>query len=171
MNNIPSRIPINLQKYFMNLKNYLETELYFYGSVIRSDYVQNKSDIDLCIFTDNENSIIHKLKSYLHADKSDVKKILKRYDREDEIIYGYKMKFMLDEIRCELHIYNENFKNLLLNEMEAPLKSPFYINLFLYILKFFYYTIPLLPKETYSSIKNYYIENFIKESKVKYIVV
>ena len=171
MNEIPSVIPLNLQKYFINLKNYIDAELYFYGSVIRNDYIQGKSDIDLCIFTDNEFSIIPKIKSYFHVEQKDFKKILKKYESNNEIIYGYNMKFTLDGIRCELHLYNEIFKDLLLNEMHAPLKSPFYINLFLYILKFFYYTIPLLEKETYSSIKNYYIENFIKESKVKYVSI
>ena len=55
--------------------------------------------------------------------------------------------------------------------MQAPLKSPFYVNIFLYILKFFYYTIPILSKETYRIIKNYYINNFIKFDNTLYLVL
>ena len=65
MNKIRDDFPEDLKKFFINLQNYLDTELYFYGSVIRNDYVKNKSDVDLCIFTDNEQSILNKLKFYL----------------------------------------------------------------------------------------------------------
>jgi predicted nucleotidyltransferase len=171
MNIIPSVLPINLQKYFIELKNYLDTELYFYGSVIRNDYVKNKSDVDLCIFTDNEESTINKLKFYFHIQSIDIKKVVKKSQHNELIIYGYTIKCKIDDIRCEIHAYNEKFKDYLLNDMQAPLKSPFYMNIFLYILKFFYYTIPILSKETYRTIKNYYINNFIKFDDTLYLVI
>lgn len=171
MNIIPSVLPINLQNYFIKLKNYLDTELYFFGSVIRNDYVKNKSDIDLCVFTDNEQSTLNKLKFYLHVQSNDIKKVIKKYENDKIIVYGYKIAFVIDDIECEMYVYNESFKNVLLNEMHAPLKSPFYINIFLYILKLFYHIIPILPKEIYSKVKNYYIENFIKSHKVIYLVL
>jgi len=171
MNIIPSVLPKNLQKYFIELKNYLDTELYFYGSVIRNDYVKNKSDVDLCIFTDNEQSTINKLKFYFHIQSKDIKKFIKKYESNELILYGYKIKCKIDDIKCEIHLYNEKFKDYLLNEMQAPLKSPFYVNIFLYILKFCYYTIPILSKETYKTIKNYYINNFIKFDDTLYLVI
>lgn len=171
MNIIPSVLPMNLQKYFIELKNYLDTELYFYGSVIRNDYIKNKSDIDLCIFTDNEQSTINKLKFYFHIQSKDVKKVIKKYENNELILYGYKIKCVIDDIKCEIYIYNEYFKDKLLNEMQAPLKAPFYVNIFLYILKFFYYIIPILSKETYKTIKNYYINNFIKFDNTLYFVL
>ena len=54
MNNIRNDFPPDLKKFFYDLKNYLDTDLYFYGSVNRPDYVHDKSDIDIGIFTDNE---------------------------------------------------------------------------------------------------------------------
>ena len=171
MNIIPSVLPINLQKYFIELKNYLDTELYFYGSVIRNDYVKNKSDIDLCIFTDNEQSTINKLKFYFHIQSKDIKKVVKKSQHNELIVYGYKIKFVVDDVRCEIHVYNDKFKDNLMNDMQAPLRSPFYANIFLYILKFFYYTIPILSKETYRIIKNYYINNFIKFDNTLYLVL
>jgi predicted nucleotidyltransferase len=171
MNTIPSVLPMNLQTYFINLKNYLDTELYFYGSVVRGDYIKNKSDIDLCIFTDNEQSILNKLKFYFHIQSKDIKKVIKKSQHDDLILYGYKIKFIVDDVKCEIHVYNENFKNNLLNEMQAPLRSPFYANIFLYILKFFYYIIPILSKNSYISIKKYYINNFIKFDNTLYFVL
>jgi predicted nucleotidyltransferase len=171
MNIIPSILPINLQQYFIKLKNYLDTELYFYGSVIRYDYVKNRSDIDLCIFTDNEQSILNKLKFYLHIQSKDLKKVIKKYEHNKLIVYGYKIKCVIDDIKCEMYVYNEKFKDVLLNEMQAPLKAPFYVNIFLYILKFFYYNIPILSKDTYKTVKNYYINNFIKFDNTLYFVI
>ena len=171
MNIIPSVLPPNLKKYFIELKNYLDTELYFYGSVLRSDYIKDKSDIDMCIFTDNEPSTIIKLQSYFHIDTKYVKKIVKKYEKNELIVYGYKIKCIVDGTKCEVNIYNEKFKDKLLDEMQAPLKAPFYANIFLYIIKFFYYVIPLLPKDTYKTIKNYYINNFIKFDDTLYFVL
>ena len=171
MNIIPSILPINLQQYFIKLKNYLDTELYFYGSVIRYDYVKNRSDIDLCIFTDNEQSILNKLKFYLHIQSKDLKKVIKKYEHNKLIVYGYKIKCVIDDIKCEMYVYNEKFKDVLLNEMQAPLKAPFYVNIFLYILKFFYYNIPILSKDIYKTVKNYYINNFIKFDNTLYFVI
>jgi len=171
MNTIPNVLPTNLQKYFINLKNYLETELYFYGSVVRGDYIKNKSDIDLCIFTDNEPSTIMKLKSYFKIGQQNIKKVVQKSEHNGIVIYGYKIKLKIDDIKCEIQVYNNNFKNNLLKDMQAPLKSPFYANIFLYILKFFYYTIPLLSKDMYSNIKNHYINNFIKKDNTFYLVL
>lgn len=171
MNIIPTVLPKKMQKYFVDLKNYLDTELYFYGSVIRNDYIKNKSDVDLCIFTDNEQSILNKLKFYLHINSKNIKKIIKKYENNEIVIYGYKIPCTIDDIRCEIFVHNEKFKNSLLNEMQAPLRAPFYVNLFLYILKIFHYTIPLLSVETYKIIKNYYINNFIKFDNTLYMVL
>jgi len=170
MNIIPSVLPKKLQEYFINLKNYLDTELYFYGSVIRNDYVKNKSDVDLCIFTDNEQSTIIKLKSYFKIGQKHIKKVIQKSEHNKIIIYGYKIKFIVDDVKCEIHLYNDIFKEDLINEMQVPLKSPFYANIFLYILKLFYYIIPILSKDTYISIKKYYINNFIKSDNTLYLV-
>ena len=171
MNTIPSVLPNNLQTYFIQLKNYLDTELYFYGSVIRNDYIKNKSDIDLCIFTDNEQSTIIKLKSYFHIGQKNIKKVIQKSEHDNMVIYGYKIKFIVDDVKCEIHIYNDRFKEKLINEMQVPLKSPFYSTLFLYILKLFHYIIPILSKDTYISIKKYYINNFIKSDNTLYLVL
>ena len=62
--------------FYNRLKNYLETSLYFYGSIQRNDYVPDKSDIDVDLFTENINSTITKMQHFLDVDKSKFKKFI-----------------------------------------------------------------------------------------------
>jgi predicted nucleotidyltransferase len=57
------------EKFFKKLSDYLDTKIYFYGSIQRNDYFPNSSDIDADIFTDNESSIINKLQNFLGVKK------------------------------------------------------------------------------------------------------
>ena len=65
MNAIRDDFPKDIKIFFKQLQNYLDTDIYFYGSVNRTDYVPGKSDIDVAIFTDNEYSVITKLQHFL----------------------------------------------------------------------------------------------------------
>ena len=150
MNKIRNDFPEEIKIFFHNLQNYLEEDLYFYGSVNRSDYVHGKSDIDVAIFTDNEYSLISKLQHFLHVIKKDFDKIV--WKLEGKIIYGYKIKCeKYINSKCEFAIYNNDFKNILLDEMYKPI--PFYITILLLTLKTFYYTFPILSLKTYSTCK------------------
>ena len=115
MNNIRNDFPPDLKKFFNDLKNYLDTDLYFYGSVNRSDYVHGKSDIDIAIFTDNEHSVMTKLQHYLHVKRNAFDKLVwKLYGK---MVYGYKIKCDdYIDINCEIVIYNNDFKETLMNE-------------------------------------------------------
>ena len=77
MNTIPVILPNKLQRFFKRIENDLDTELYFYGSVTRSDYIPNKSDIDVAIFTDNEYSDMYKLQHILKTRGPSLNRILK----------------------------------------------------------------------------------------------
>ena len=133
MNQIRNDFNPNLKKFFIDLKNYLDTELYFYGSVNRSDYVQEKSDIDVAIFTDNEYSTMTKLQHYLHVPRNAFDKII--WKLEGNMIYGYKIKCnKYTDSKCEIAIYNNDFKNTLLNEYRNYNHFPLYISILLFIL-------------------------------------
>ena len=154
MNVIRDDFPPKLKKFFVNLENYLDTDLYFYGSVNRSDYVHGKSDIDIAIFTDNENSIMSKLQHYLHAPKKAFDKIVRKI--EGTMIYGYKIKCeKYIDSKCEISIYNNDFKDILLKDIRGGIVIPFHIAILLFILKSMYYTIPILPQKIYSDYKRY----------------
>lgn len=151
MNKIPESLPNNLQRFFSDLKNYIDTDIYFYGSSIRNDYRQNQSDIDMCIFADNEKSMMNKIKIFLKGSKENIKKIVWRYEKN--IIYGYKIQFKVDDNKCEVYVYNDRFKDKIVDYIRIPLHAPFYLLWILYFLKFIYYTIPILPKNTYIYLK------------------
>ena len=42
--------------FFTNLEKYLESPLYYFGSIRRYDYDPDNSDIDAILFTNNEAS-------------------------------------------------------------------------------------------------------------------
>ncbi len=164
MNKVRDDFPQDLKKFFMDLQNYLETNLYFYGSVNRPDYVHNKSDIDVAIFTDNEYSVMSKLQHFLHVTRNAFDKIV--WKLEGNMIYGYKIKCdKHTNSKCEIAIYNNDFKPVLLADMSRYNTIPPHIGILLFILKMFYYTFPLLSKNTYSTYKRYIFNRIMVDKK------
>lgn len=144
--------PPDIKKFFIDLQNYLDTDLYFYGSVNRPDYVHGKSDIDVAIFTDNEYSIMTKLQHFLHVKRDAIDKIV--WKLEGKMIYGYKIKCdKYTNSKCEIAIYNNDFKEILLKDMSTYNTIPVYIGILLFILKTLHYTFPILSSKTYSEYK------------------
>ena len=94
MEDIKDRLGDYRYNYFTSLQKYLDTELYFYGSIKRFDYFDNGSDIDITVITDNVNSTLSKLQNYLNAKKSEVKKIYQKFgiNRNPKICYGHRNK-------------------------------------------------------------------------------
>lgn len=168
MNNIPTILPKKTQDLFRKIENDLDTELYFYGSVTRSDYVPNKSDIDVAIFSDNEYSDMSKLQHILHAKKSNFDKIV--WKLNGNMIYGYKIK--IKDINCEISVFNNDFKEILLDEYTKPNKNQsIFVYCLIYILKTFYYQIPLLPKKTYIELKRYIMNEIICKKESVYFLL
>lgn len=154
MNTIRDDFPPNVKKFFTKLQNYLDTNLYFYGSVNRPDYVHNKSDIDVAIFTDNEKSVMVKIQHFLHLNNNSFDKVVwKLYGK---MIYGYKIKCdKYIDIKCEIAVYNNEFKDTLLDDMRKYNTIPYHIAFLLFILKTLHYTFPLISSKTYSDYKRY----------------
>jgi hypothetical protein len=132
--------------------------------VNRSDYVHNKSDIDIAIFTDNEYSTITKLQHFLHVKRNAFDKVIWKLD--GKMIYGYKIKcekYM--DIKCEIAIYNNDFKNILIKEISQYNSVPPHIAILLFILKTMYYTFPIISQQTYSSYKRYIFNEIMLQKK------
>ena len=62
--------------FFNHLSNYLDTKLYFFGSVQRADYFPNSSDIDVDIFSENVSSTLSKMQHFLHVRIYKFKKLI-----------------------------------------------------------------------------------------------
>ena len=164
MNTIRYDFPKDVKDFFKRLEDYLDTELYFYGSVNRSDYVHGKSDIDIIIFTDNEYSIINKLQHFLHVKRDAFDKLV--WKLNGNMIYGYKIKCEeYIKINCEIAIYNNDFKEKILNEIKQYNSVPLYISILLYILKTMYYTFPIISKKTYATYKRFIFNDLMLKKK------
>ena len=53
LHEIKDKLNENQYEYFLELQTQIDTPLYFIGSITRSDYIKDKSDIDIEVFTDN----------------------------------------------------------------------------------------------------------------------
>lgn len=141
------------QKLVDGLSEYLDTELYYYGSIQRNDYVAGKSDIDVAIFTDNEKSVMLKLQNYLHVDKSNFRKVLWKLKQNDNITYGYKLKYETKTMHFEFAIYNIKSKKDVIAFQDTTILIPFYVTWILQILKLLYYQLKILPYNWYMDLK------------------
>jgi len=143
------------KNFFLKLGNYLDNQLYYYGSIQRDDYFPGKSDIDVDLFTYNEPSTIIKLQNFLGLEKYKFKKFVYKLHKSKKMVYGHKVKCQdLDNnFVAEISIYNEKDKDAVLLEHNSKAILPFYVSWLLIILKFFYYNLGILSEEIYSYFK------------------
>ena len=161
------------EKFFNRLKYYLDTKLYYYGSIQRNDYFPNSSDIDVDIFTYNEQSTITKLQTFLSVERSEFKKFVYRLHRTNKVVYGYKVKYSDKEhnFSTEFAIYDEKDKDNVLKEHISKIDLPVYVAVLLYILKFLYYKVQIMPKETYYYFKKLFMNYFVEGEDTEYVII
>ena len=157
MEDIIDRLGEYKYNFFTNLQNYLETELYFFGSIKRVDYFSNSSDIDIIVITDNVKSMLSKIQTYLNVNKYNTQKIFQQYNVNDKgIITGYKIKYGNPEenIYFDLLIYDEKFRKDIMQNINEINNLPLYMVIILYIVKFLHYTLCFIPDDMYLYFKN-----------------
>jgi hypothetical protein len=79
------------------------------------------------------------------------------------MIYGYKIiceKYI--DIKCEIAIYNNDFKETILNEVRNY-NVPIYISMLLFIIKIFYYNFPIISKKTYMTYKRQIFDKYLRK--------
>ena len=159
--------------FFTNLSNYLDTPMYFFGSIQRDDYFPKSSDIDVDIFTENENSTIAKMQHFLHKEKHQFKKFVYRLEKSKKMVQGYKVSYKEKayHLNAEFSIYNEKYKDLVLKEHRRKINLPYYVSFFLIILKYFYYDLAILPKFIFYKIKNFLINFCIDGKNAEFVVI
>ena len=155
METTKNKLSENAKQFFQDLTSYLETPLYFYGSIQRNDYFPGDSDIDVDIFTSNESSVITKMQHFLHVKRADFKKFVWRLNTNNKMIYGYKIMYKSPEkgFNTEFSIYNEKIKYDILKEHNSKTVIPFYIIWLLVILKLLYYNLHFIDKKTFRYLK------------------
>jgi len=157
MEDIKDRLGDYRYNYFSNLQKYLDTELYFYGSIKRYDYFQKGSDIDITLITDNVHSTLSKLQNYLNIKKTEIKKIYQKfYIRSKSIVVGYKIKYEDKErnFSFDILIYDEKYRKSVLENLNDINNLPGYMIVILIIIKILYYSLGIISKDIYLYLKN-----------------
>jgi len=159
--------------FFYKLSNYLDTPLYFYGSVQRDDYFQNSSDIDVDIFTNNPKTTILKMQHLLNLDNDDFKRVLIRLNSTNQVISGHKLAYKEPEnnFAVEFSIYNEKYKKEILAEHNGKKDLPYFATILLIILKFLYYTLNILPKFIFMPCKDFILSFLIGKKKTDFVII
>lgn len=156
METTKNKLPENVSIFFNNLSEILDKKLLFFGSIQRNDYLPGKSDIDVDIFTDNVHSTITKMQYYLQINKKKFKRFVWRLNNKNRTLAdGYKVMYRSFDgsFSAEFSIYNEKFKQTILDEHLQKTTLPFYASWMLIVLKFLYYKLKLMDKKNFSYYK------------------
>jgi predicted nucleotidyltransferase len=155
METINKKLSESQRVFFNNICNCTDKTMYFYGSIMRPDYISEKSDIDVDIFTDNMPSTIHKLCQLLDIEKTKFNPFILKID--NKIVRGFKARYVNKEINIntELSLYDEKYKDLVLHDHSSLFVLPLHISIALCIVKFFYYYVGCIPNQTYRRIKRF----------------
>lgn len=148
------KMPEKAEEFFKGLSQILETKMLFFGSIQRNDYFPGDSDIDVDLFVDNVHSTMAKMQTYLHLEKRKFKKFVwKLYN--GRVAYGYKVAYKKPEekFRVEFSIYDEKFKEDVLFEHKLKMILPFYVSWMLIVLKFVYYKLEWIDRDTFKRLK------------------
>jgi predicted nucleotidyltransferase len=150
-----NKIPDDIQNVINQFKKYIDTNIYYYGSVQRDDYFINNSDIDILIFTDNTEEMINKVSHYFHINKKNIRKVVWNY--KNKLIQAYKVMYYSNNpsFRLEIVISDEKYKKNILDYQRMPIfNMTNYISFLLIFLKYLYYNLQILPKSHYKYYKN-----------------
>ena len=142
------------QRFFDRISEYLDTKIYFYGSIQRYDYFPGHSDIDVYVFTDNVKGTLAKLQNFLSLEPSSIRRFVYKLHASKHILKGHKIEYDKDGIKVEFTIYNVSDKEAALNDKKGHDDLPTFIIALLVILKFLHYKLGLVPTSVYKNLKN-----------------
>ena len=173
METTKNEMPPYAKNFFNKLSNYLDTKIYFYGSIQRNDYFPKHSDIDSDIFTHNEISTMSQIAHFLEIKKSEFRKFVFNLHKTNKIVYGYKLKYEdpANKFSTEISIYNEKDKTAILKEHNYKRELPFYISWLLIIVKFFYYNLQIMPKPFYYDCKKFLMNYMIEGQDTEFVII
>ena len=147
----------NTKFFLKNIEESTNHKIYYFGSSKRLDYIQG-CDIDIAMFTDNTASLMAQIVGLLNIS-NDFKSIVHMEDAV--IVSGYKLIYKNKEknIDIELVVYDNKFKNMMLDFYKRSANIPLIISVILLILKYLK-KIELLNNRVYYKIKKFLFINF-----------
>ena len=142
------------RRFFDRVSEYLDTKIYFYGSIQRYDYFPGYSDIDVYVFTDNVKGTLAKLQNFLSIGPDEIRKFVYKLHSSNKIVKGHKIEYHKDGLKVEFTVYNVSDKEAALNDKKGHDDLPTYMLILLIILKFIYYKLGLITSSLYKNLKN-----------------
>jgi len=178
---------------FLNkLSQYVNENVYIYGSVLRTDY-NPKSDIDVCIFSKNveilKTHIERFIEEYEAKDQKlqiptyyEIHKHPQNHTQFKKIVWllnskkvavGYKMMYKnkTKNICTEISIYNKKNQTEILKEHYSKIILPFYATIMLYILKYLFYDLNIIPRNYYTVMKRWILSTGINRKKDDFLII
>jgi len=155
-------LTMNQSNFLSQLRNVMPNPIYFFGSIIRGDYLPGLSDIDMLYFSDNIHKdannmyMFMKEQSNLFSNVGVKKRRFLYHSKETKnIVSGYKVKYTdLDRaVPIEISVYEMKDKQNVTNEQIKKTQLPFFIIWFLIVLKTLAYKFRLIPEETFKWLK------------------
>jgi hypothetical protein len=141
--------------FFSHLQKELDLPLFFIGSITRSDYIKNKSDFDIEVFSNNIKSTKLKIESLFdyYERKNENKIIVFKINDIPMSGYKYYLKDKTKNIKMDFTIYKKNCQEILLQNRYIDINIPFLLTIIFVILKYLYYYLNLINSYTYSYLK------------------
>ena len=76
-----------------------------------------------------------------------------------------------NKIILEISVYNEKYKEIILNEHRSKFNLPLYIIMVLIILKYLHYNLGILPLNYYSKLKKFLTNSCYDNNKSEFLVL
>lgn len=151
------------------LQNFLDTPIYFFGSIQRFDYIPGYSDIDALVFTDNFSEMKYKLTSFFGKQSTDFKRIVKHMG--NHLFVGHKIfyKDLQNAILVEVTVFaNKDKENYLKIQKELKDSVPIGVMVIMYIIKVLYYRLEIISQTSYKQAKAFF---FNKHSDKEFVSI
>ena len=165
MEEIKYRLTEQNYHFLKKFQEYIGSELIFFGSIKRCDFLQKYSDIDIAIISDNVENTLVKLKNFLNIDNQKIRKIFQKFPNTTNIVYGYKTNYndVNNDLSLEIILYDEKYRTHVINSVNNINNFPFYITYILFIIKILYYKLNVISDKLFKYIKQLLMENYLNQ--------
>jgi predicted nucleotidyltransferase len=165
MEDIKERLSEQNYHFLKKFQEYIGSELIFFGSIKRCDFLQKYSDIDIAIISDNVENTLAKLKNFLNMDNQKIRKIFQKFPNTSNIVYGYKTNYndVNNDLSLEIILYDEKYRTHVINSVNNINNFPFYVTYILFIIKILYYKLNVISDNLFKYIKQLLMENYLNQ--------
>lgn len=138
-----------------------------YGSVFFNHYFPNKSDVDIIFYCNDPELVLNKLKKRLHYTS---------ITKHDYTFFGkdggtcYNINFDYKGLPASIMIYPKKHAQFIEEKLNNSSIVSWILSSFLYIIKYMYYELKIIPKVYYKKIKSLlYNNSFVDRYNYKHV--